>query len=714
MNNKMIFRVVCLWVALACSGLSLAATWPVKDLAGYRDVSLRGDGSIVSIPVSIRTDRLVNKARLRLSLTYSPALIPAISHIKIQLNDEPVGIVPIPQNGTGSIVKEFDLDPKLFVDYNQIKLQLVGHYTRQCEDPTHSSIWVSIANDSTLTIDETQLSISNELANLPFPFFDSKDNGPATFNMVFGRSASWPEWQSGGIIASWFGAMADYRAVKFNVYQDALPAAHAVIVALPDSLPKYLRGPDPIKGPTLAMINMPGSANTKLLLVTGRTPEELETAAWALVSGRSALARNVAVISNFKLPAARKPYDAPKWLSPDGPVAFKSLVTDPLQLQAQGAWSNEIKLPVHMPPDLFIWHNTGLPVELKFRFTPPTKQDTSTLYFSVNNQFTQAFDLSSGAASSSIWKAVVPFFGTKKGRDGGEVELPAFQLGAKNILSFQFNSSHAVGACAGPPGLFRAAIDPTSTLDISGFYHHAELPDLQRFAISGYPYTRLADLADTAFVLPNTPQADDLQAAFVLLAKLGAATGYPGLRLRMLAGRDVDTVSDRNLVLVGGANRLPLIKAWYDKARMLDDDEAGQTNRLPDALPLTGDIRNTIGNAMAMLVGFESPLKSGKSVVAVTWKEGVPYADFMRLLGDASKASLFAGDTTVLTAKGLASFNTQPRYAVGNLPWWMPIRIWFSDHPFALALLTLFTVMIFAAWLSRTLKRVAAKRLGNG
>ncbi len=712
MNNKTLLNTFLLF-SLSLSSPSWAASYLIKDLVGYRDISLTGDGGVVGIPVSIRTDRMISGVKLHLSFNYSPALIPEYSHIKIQVNDEPVGVIPIPKGGSGTVTQDIVLDPRLFVDYNSIKLQLVGHYTTHCEDPTHSSLWVSISNDSRLDIDETPIKLSNELANLPLPFFDIKDNGPVAFNMAFGRLASWPEWRSAGIIASWFGAMADYRKTSFNVYQDELPSSHTVVIALPGSLPKFLRWSHPLTGPTLALMDLPGSTTGKILLVTGRTPEELNIAARALVGGRSAWSRDVTVISNFKPLAARKPYDAPRWLSPDGPVAFKDLITDPAQLQAQGIGAKEIKVSVQLPPDLFIWHNRGLPVDLKFRYTPPAKQDNSALNFSVNNQFTQSFNLSADATTGGTWKALLPFFGKKKNHDGGEVDVPSFQLGSKNALSFQFNTNYALGECAGRPGSFRAAIDPTSTLDISGFYHHAKLPDLKRFAASGYPYTRLADLADTAFVLPDAPQTDDLKAAFVLLAKLGAATGYPGTNVRMLPAHDIETVSDRNLVLVGNSNRLPLVRSWYGKAAVLDDNLAGEMKLQPVALPVAGNIRPSTAGAMAMLVGFESPLKSGKSVVAATWKDGKEYAEFLALLANPSDAQRFAGDTTILSAKGLVSYRTQPTYTVGDLPWWLPVRIWFSDHPLALALLTLLAVMVFGAWLSRKLRSVAEKRLGN-
>ncbi|EPN59791.1 cellulose synthase regulator protein, partial [Pseudomonas syringae pv. actinidiae ICMP 19096] len=44
----------------------------------------------------------------------------------------------------------------------------------------------------------------------------------------------------------------------------------------------------------------------------------------------------------------------------------------------------------------------------------------------------------------------------------------------------------------------RGSIDPESTLDFSGYDHFMAMPNLGVFKDSGFPFTRLADLSQTA------------------------------------------------------------------------------------------------------------------------------------------------------------------------------------------------------------------------
>ena len=67
-----------------------ARQWKVslKELGVGRPVSLRGVESEASVGVGVRRDEIVEAAKLRLTFTLSPALIPSLSHLKLMLNDE--------------------------------------------------------------------------------------------------------------------------------------------------------------------------------------------------------------------------------------------------------------------------------------------------------------------------------------------------------------------------------------------------------------------------------------------------------------------------------------------------------------------------------------------------------------------------------------------------------------------------------------------------
>ncbi|MFX6250150.1 cellulose biosynthesis cyclic di-GMP-binding regulatory protein BcsB, partial [Acinetobacter baumannii] len=82
------------------------------------------------------------------------------------------------------------------------------------------------------------------------------------------------------------------------------------------------------------------------------------------------------------------------------------------------------------------------------------------------------------------------------------------------------------------------------------------------FANSGYPFTRLADLADTAVVLPDAPRAIDQEALLTLLGHMGRWTGLPALRVTVVPAKDVESVGQRNLLIVGNGSAGELLARW--------------------------------------------------------------------------------------------------------------------------------------------------------
>jgi hypothetical protein len=73
----------------------------------------------------------------------------------------------------------------------------------------------------------------------------------------------------------------------------------------------------------------------------------------------------------------------------------------------------------------------------------------------------------------------------------------------------------------------RGSIDPESTIDLRGYDHFMAMPNLGVFKDAGFPFTRMADLSETAVVLPDNASAEDLGAYLSLMGRFGAATGYP-------------------------------------------------------------------------------------------------------------------------------------------------------------------------------------------
>ena len=152
------------------------------------------------------------------------------------------------------------------------------------------------------------------------------------------------------MVASWFGALADYRSARFPVLQDDLPMRHALVFATNAVKPAGLGLAD-VAGPSIRIIDHPRDPHFKLLVVMGRDESELRQAALGLVLGHAVLTGAEAAVRSVSV-TPRPPYDAPRWLRSDRPVRFGELVDRPDALETHGRRPDPIRIVLRIPPDL--------------------------------------------------------------------------------------------------------------------------------------------------------------------------------------------------------------------------------------------------------------------------------------------------------------------------------------------------------------------------
>ncbi len=157
-----------------------------KQLGAQYPLNLRGVDGSNTLNFSVRNDRVVTGARVDLRYAYSPALLAELSHINVLVNDEVAATIPVPRETAGGNLRQtVEIPPYLITAYNDLRLQLIGHYTLDCEDPLHSSLWANISNLSSLDLATAALPLPNDLANLPLPFFDRRDMRKLVLPFVF-------------------------------------------------------------------------------------------------------------------------------------------------------------------------------------------------------------------------------------------------------------------------------------------------------------------------------------------------------------------------------------------------------------------------------------------------------------------------------------------------------------------------------------------------
>lgn len=741
--RRALARLACALLA-ACAGVASAnSTAPapaagatsytvtLKQLGRNYPMSLRGVESTDSVSFDVRADSIVTGAHLNLQYTYSPALLAELSQINVLVNDEVAASLALPKDKAGQLQQQMvQIPAHLITEFNRLSLQFIGHYTMSCEDPQHSSLWAKISNASELGIDVSPLVLPDDLAIMPLPFFDRRDARALDLPFVFAAAPDNATLEAAGALSSWFGAQASYRGARFTSAFNQIPASGNAVVLLsgPDALQVGSLSLPPAKGPTLTVMANPNDANGKLLVLSGRDGSELKRAATALVLGNQALSGNSVVIERMEVVQPRKPYDAPNWLPSDRKVKLGELLPAK-ELSVSGYNPGDIVVPLNFAPDLFTWRDAGAPLHLKYRYTPQERSNNSSLIISFNDALMQSQNLlSQDKLDSGVLSALQS--DDSLGRET-TLLLPLNSAALQSRLQLRYMFDYLKqGECNDIIiDNMRGGIDPESTLDVSGYDHFIAMPNLGVFKDAGFPFTRLADLSQTAVVLPDNAGTADLAAYLTVLGRFGHATGYPATGVQVLQAAQVASAANKDLLVLASGGNQPLLAQWADQ--LPASNAEGQLSLHLSDLPmrvrdwLSPDPEANLRRArMAMafsggasstyLTGFESPLKSGRSVVVIASSQPLGLADVTNaLIGGEDYTQSIQGSLVVVRGKNIEPLVADEQYYVGSLG---PIKYlqWLISRHVVLALVLTGLGLILLSGLAYLLLRARANQRLQG
>ncbi|WP_054177964.1 cellulose biosynthesis cyclic di-GMP-binding regulatory protein BcsB [Trabulsiella odontotermitis] len=691
-------------------------------------ILLRGANPDGYIDFGTRSDEVVTKAILNLDYTPSPSLLPVQSQLKVYLNDELMGVLPVTPEQLGKKVSaQLPIDPLYITDLNRVRLVFVGHYRDVCENPSSTTLWMDVGRSSALDLTFQTLEVQNDLSHFPVPFFDPRDNRPLTLPMVFAGAPDVMQQQAAGLIASWFGSRANWRGQTFPVLYNTLPDRNAVVLATNDKRPDFLRDHPAVKAPTVEMISHPDKPYIKLLVILGRDDKDLMQAAKGLAQGNILFRGNSVVVDDVKPLLARKPYDAPNWIRTDSPVTFGELKSYDQQLQSTGLNPTAISLSLNLPPDLYLLRSSGIDMDLKYRYTMPPVKDSSRMDISLNNQFLQSFNLNSTQEANKLIMRLPVLQGLLDGKN--DVQIPALQLGATNQLRFDFQYMNPMpggtieNCITFQPVMNHVVVSDDSTIDFSNYYHFLAMPDLRAFANAGFPFSRMADLSDSIVVMPKTPDQGQLGTMLNTVGEIGAQTGFPAVNLTVTDDGSKIQDKDADILLIGTIPE----KLKDDKQIDLLVDATKSWVKTPvrhNALPsvmMDAEARKanaqtsvTSSGPMAAIVGFQSPYNDQRSVVALLADSPRGYELLNDAMNDSGKRAVMFGSVSVIREAGVSSLRVGDIYYVGHLPWFE--RVWYalSNHPILLAVLAAISVVLLAWVLWRLLRIISRRRLTPG
>jgi len=710
----------------------------LADVGTTETIVLRGVDSYHSVYFTVPQTQLVKTATMQLKFHFSPGLLPMISHLKVSLNGTLFATLPVTQqptvigtdendltaqeklannaanvvrygNNNALLVATLTMPADMLVHDNQLTFEFIGHYTLNCEDPSHSTLWSQVDSNTSIELAGSLLPLPDDLKLLPLPFYDSSLNLHPFVPFVFLTPPSSMGLQAAGVVASWFGVLTDYRPVHFPVSWGTLPKGNAILIAENAAdLPAELNMGS-TSGPTLAMRTNPADPYSKLLIVTGSNADDMLIAAKVLTLQLNQMAGPQQSVSIAQKPKQREPDDAPRWMSTSAISTVGDLMH---QGDLQGDGTEPVPFFFRVPPDLYYGAiDDNLAYHMDYRYNAIPLSNESTLQVYMNGAYVTDTPMPHTDNASANLSTVIPI---------PVMDMRPFSNSMMMKFIFQIAKK---GRCQDTaPMNLQGAILKQSYLDITGIPHWAQLPNLEIFANAGYPFTRRADLSDTAVVLPDTPQPEEIEMYLTMMGHFGAQTGYPVLDVTVTNANGMNGTKD--YLVMGMVDDSPAIdklnsslpvsikqgglkiqdtngffdrfqNAWW-KVRSSDHVESGKlevSGTLPDA----------------MIEGMEY---SGHSVVLIALKDKTVVPNFLNVFLARSQTSDISQSVSVLNGTRFVSYRIgNAVYHVGSLNWLLRLKLLFSAYPWLIVLIVLVICFLMAALLRAMLRRHARRRL---
>lgn len=694
----------------------------LRDLQVRQNVRLRGVDGEVGVPFGGRADEILKSGQLVLDFGYSPAMLPDLSSLTVLINDEVVRSVPLPKAGADRTRIEVPIDPSLIVPGdNRLNLRLIGHYTRDCEDPLHSTLWANVSNvRSYLDLNFQKVGGAPNLQTYPAPFYDAHDIAPLRLPFVFGGEPSNGNLEAAAAMASAFGAMASYRGFSFPASVGSLPDGDSIAFMTPDHmLPELART---ITGPSAAILRHPRDPYNTVLLIMGRDATELKQAAAGLAYAQGSLSGDYVDLSGGAAPLYG-PNSAPRWLTIDRPVRLGELA-ETKNLTGMGLQPGRLAATFRLAPDLFFWPAEGGKLNAIYNYPRGEWMDRerSRLDVTVNGQYVRSLPLQTREFG---------FWGKEPGvtshRSTATATLPAYTLFGKNELGFTYDLQVSdPGECVGQlPKNVMSSIDPGSTLDFSGAHHATRMPNLALFTGGGFPFTRMPDLGETAVLMGANPSPGEIEAFLNLMGQFGDSTGAAATRVAVMRTLQPSRMADKDILVVGSAD-LARNDQLFEDAPVGFRNERVEVARLaplerffgwfaPERRDNPEDIETAVGpaNGFEGLTSFPSPYSKDRHVVAVLSSQPDALPQLTSLLPTADAKAQIRGDLVVRSGTEFKAYQVRSTHWRGELPWWLGIGYWFAQRPFMLALAAILAAVLIGFPLYYSLKAHGRRRLAG-
>lgn len=713
------------------SNQNISSSLSFGDMGAAGGLTLSGQQLQNGVSFTLPGDLVITDAHISLNVEVNRTDVPG-ENLQLMLNGQPLGAIPLDQVQQEKGFWNLDVPASMIASGNNLSFQLktsddIINNGWSCQRTLPEDYRVTLTPTSTLNYQGLWLNVRKTLSTFPRPFFDTKQTKDQALSIAFSTSPDADVLTAAAIVTSHFGVMSAGKPSRFDVQYNTLPAGNGILLGKPgDHIGEVTLGENP--GAALQVIDNPLNPAYKLLVISGHNETELRQAAWRLT--QPALPDSDTLQVTAVKMTQRSEYDAPRWVNTSHPVALRSLQADDGSLVAHGVWHGENQLPFVTAPDLFMWDGSAVPLRLTYSFAQKVWIDDSNSFLNVslNGEFLKRLPVS----KDGIFAPVMNMLGLTLRQQSAVVNIDPRAILGSNQLGFWFGIKPQKNAPCNALGddNVQSRIDGNSTLDFSHSWHFGQLPNLNWFSNAMFPFTRNADLANTSVLMSAHPNLEETSVLLNLMAKSGRDTGVSASYLHLFTGMPQQESGQQQLassdVLAIGSLRngellKPLLQgsAFSLNENTLEVSTASVLSRLTSLF--SGEQARTDIDAASYLsdtsqwrglVSVRSPWNAGRVVVIAT---GTDDHQLQQLPDDMTKPTFKNNANGDFVATGDAgdvrSWRVGEQFTRGDLPGYLMI-LWFaSQHIFWLSLLACLIAAIASPMLYRTLKRHAQQRL---
>jgi cellulose synthase (UDP-forming) len=308
---------------------SFRESFDLRSTGQKQPLILRGLDGRATVNFGVPMTKAPTEAALKIVYRAAPAVQPEVSQIQVVLNGSTIASVPVQAgSGTGTGAQaSIPLPADLLMPENTLMFQLSGRCGGNCLGASDASLTTQIDISSSIEMSGIMLPLANELRLLPSPFFEPSSQRALRLPFVFSREPDTATLEAAGVVASWFGVLADHRGVAFPVFVGRIPPGN-VVVLTPAGSAQAAQLNLNMPGPAIAIRDNPVDPFGKVLAIVAQDSRQMLAAARALALGHTGNATADAItLTNFAVPPASKAYEAPRWLKGDRAVKVAEMVS---------------------------------------------------------------------------------------------------------------------------------------------------------------------------------------------------------------------------------------------------------------------------------------------------------------------------------------------------------------------------------------------------